>query len=40
MSSAGDVNGDGLADLLVGARDAEPSTVPETGLSLCRLWQD
>jgi len=33
VSLAGDVNGDGLADLLVGARDAEAGSVDETGLS-------
>lgn len=33
VSSAGDVNGDGLADLIIGADEAEPTGANETGES-------
>ena len=33
VASAGDVNGDGLADLIVGAPNSDPATLPEAGRS-------
>jgi Ca2+-binding RTX toxin-like protein len=33
VSSAGDVNGDGIDDLIIGARDADPNGIPGAGQS-------
>jgi hypothetical protein len=40
VASAGDVNGDGLADLIVGASFSDPAAGIDAGSLLCGLWQN
>jgi hypothetical protein len=38
VSNAGDINNDGIDDLIIGANNANPNSIGEAGQSLCGVW--